>query len=168
MGTKWFDSNLIFHSCAALCWVSETGWEVLINGQKRGVPPKHRFNSKFRCGPTVIPFLSLSFRNAAQPDALKDIVIGAFPHHPHHPWPPSASVCLLVSFFLFVPYSTFPSESASYHEVKQAVTTYQAAKRCLLGPNAPFAGWVISGEEWESFNARGDLRSEAQHNQSRT
>ncbi|KAF8495174.1 hypothetical protein F5888DRAFT_1712710 [Russula emetica] len=51
-------------------------------------------------------------------------------------------------------------ESASYHEAKQAATTYQAAKQCLIGPNAPFAGWVVSGEEWESFDAHGELRSE--------
>ena len=157
-----------FHSCAALCWVLESGWEVLINGQKRGVPPKHRFNSKFRCGSTDFPSLSLLFRNAAQPDALKDIPIGAFPQYPHCPRSPSPSVRLIVSDFQCVPYSTFPSETASYHEVKQDATTYQAAKRCLVGPNAPFAGWVVSGEEWESFNFRGDLRSEAQHNQSRT
>jgi hypothetical protein len=73
-------------------------------------------------------------------------------------------VCLLVSPFN-VPCSTFHRHSASYHEVKQAATTYQAAKRCLLGPNAPFAGWVVSGEEWESFDARGELRSEAQNRQ---
>lgn len=64
-----------------------------------------------------------------------------------------------------VSYSTFHRESASYHEIKQAATTYQAAKRCLLGPNAPFAGWVASGDEWESFDARGELRSEAQTRQ---
>lgn len=69
--------------------------------------------------------------------------------------------------------SSHPShrESASYHEAKQASTTYQAAKRCLIGPNAPFAGWIISGEEWESFDVHGELRSEEQirqHNQSRT
>ena len=40
-------NSINFHACAALCWVSERGWEVLINGQKRGLSPKHRFNSKF-------------------------------------------------------------------------------------------------------------------------
>lgn len=67
--------------------------------------------------------------------------------------------------------SSFHRESTSYHEAKQAATAYQAAKRCLIGPNAPFAGWVVSGEEWESFNAHGELRSDAptrQHSQSRT
>lgn len=52
---------------------------------------------------------------------------------------------------------SFHRENASYHEAKQAATTYQAAKRCLIGPNAPFAGWVVSGEEWESFDAHGEI-----------
>ena len=72
------------------------------------------------------------------------------------PVPPCASFCVSVH----VLYSTFHRESASYHEVKQTATTYQAAKRCLIGPNAPFAGWVVSGEEWESFDAHGELWSE--------
>ena len=50
----------------------------------------------------------------------------------------------------------FDSEGASYHAAKQAASTYQVAKRSLLGPGAPFAGWVVSGEEWESFDAHGE------------
>jgi hypothetical protein len=65
-------------------------------------------------------------------------------------------------FSLYGLQSSFHRESASYHEAKQAATTYQAAKRCLIGPNAPFAGWIVSGEEWESFDAHGELRSKAQ------
>ena len=52
--------------------------------------------------------------------------------------------------------TAFHSEGASYHAAKQAANTYQAAKRSLLGPGAPFAGWVVSGEEWESFDAHGN------------
>jgi len=44
----------------AFCWVAECGWEVLINGQKRGVSPKHRFNSKFRPMLSKISLLGLS------------------------------------------------------------------------------------------------------------
>ncbi|KAI9507168.1 adenosine deaminase/editase, partial [Russula earlei] len=110
----------------ALCWVADSGLEVLINGQKRGVPPKHRFVSKFRPMLSKISLFELSRMTLS--------VLG-------HPVPP---------------------ESASYYQVKQAATTYQAAKRSLLGPSAPFAGWVVSGEEWESFDARGDLPSDAQ------
>ncbi|KAH9991441.1 hypothetical protein BJV77DRAFT_1060715 [Russula vinacea] len=102
----------------------ECGWEVLINGQRRGISPKHRFNSKFRPMLSKISLLGLLYTTLS--------TLG-FP---------------------------VPLESASYHEVKQTATTYQAAKRCLIGPNAPFAGWVVSGEEWESFDAHGELRSE--------
>ena len=77
------------------------------------------------------------------------------------------------SLFLYKLQSYIHRESTSYHEAKQAANAYQAAKRCLLGPNAPFAGWVISGEEWESFDVHGELRNETQtgqpeHDQSRT
>jgi len=58
-------------------------------------------------------------------------------------------------------HSTFHRENASYYQAKQAAATYQVAKRSLLGPSAPFAGWVISGEEWESFDACGNLPSDA-------
>ena len=79
---------------------------------------------------------------------------------------------VLVSLFsLYGLQSSFHRERASYLEAKQAATAYQAAKRCLIGPNAPFAGWAVSGEEWESFDVHGELQSEAetrQHNQSRT
>ena len=74
------------------------------------------------------------------------------------PVPLWASPCSRVSVQVLC--SILHRESASYYEVKQAATTYQDAKRCLIGPNAPFAGWVVSGEEWESFDAHGELRSE--------
>lgn len=57
-------------------------------------------------------------------------------------------------------HSAFHRENISYHKVKQTATTYQAAKRSLLGPSAPFASWIVSGEEWESFDAHGELPGE--------
>lgn len=70
-------------------------------------------------------------------------------------------MCLLV-YVVGSPHSTLYRESATYHEVKRAAATYQAAKRLLLASGAPFAGWVVSGEEWESFDARGALSSDAE------
>ena len=115
----------------------------------------------------LINLAYLLFLNAAQSDALEGFPNGAFPHYPRGSWPHGVSVGLLVSLFNCMDSShpSFHRESASYHEAKQAATTYQAAKRCLIGPNAPFAGWVVSGEEWESFDAHGELRSEAQTRQ---
>ncbi|KAH9983470.1 adenosine deaminase/editase [Russula compacta] len=110
----------------AVCWVAGSGYEVLINGQKRGVPPKHRFSSKFR------PMLSKT--------SLFDL---------------SRSTLSILGHQV-------PLESATYYEVKQAATTYQAAKRLLLAPGAPFAGWVVSGEEWESFDTRGALSGDVE------
>ncbi|KAH9049265.1 hypothetical protein EDB83DRAFT_2226844, partial [Lactarius deliciosus] len=104
----------------ALCWVADCGWEVLINGQKRGVPPKHRLNPKFRPMLSKLALFELSRTTLS--------VLG-------HAMPP---------------------EGASYHAAKQTANTYQVAKRSLLSPGAPFAGWVVSGEEWESFDTHGE------------
>lgn len=41
--------------------------------------------------------------------------------------------------------------------MKLRATTYQAAKRRLTGPEAPFAGWVSTGSVWQQFNAHGDV-----------
>lgn len=109
----------------ALCWIADCGWEVLINGQKRGVPPKHRLNPKFW------PMLSkLALFELAR--ATLSVLGHTMPHT-----------------------TRIPPEGTSYHAAKQAASTYQVAKRSLLGSGAPFAGWVVSGEEWESFDTHG-------------
>ena len=63
--------------------------------------------------------------------------------------------------------STFPddvdfshlidSKSSTYCAVKQSVVLYQHTKRALLGPSAPFAGWICSGRQWEGFDCQGAL-----------
>ncbi|KAI0260953.1 adenosine deaminase/editase [Gloeopeniophorella convolvens] len=108
----------------ALCWVADSGWEVLINGQKRGVPPKHRLNPKFRPILSKIALLSLSRATLSS--------LG-------RPLPPS-----------------------SYYDLKQAATAYQAAKRVLLKPGAPFSGWIISGRMWEAFDSLGKVPSDVE------
>ncbi|KAH9970826.1 adenosine deaminase/editase [Lactifluus volemus] len=114
----------------ALCWVAGGGWEVLINGQKRGVSPKHRLKAKFRPMLSKISLLQLTLNTHN--------TLG-------HPVLPS-------------------SASESYYGAKQAAGAYQAAKRSLLSQGAPFEGWVVSGEEWESFDARGDSQATARRN----
>ncbi len=54
-------------------------------------------------------------------------------------------------------YGTISSRDASYSQVKRAAIQYQAAKTALLGPEAPFSGWVKSGAEWECFYANDAL-----------
>jgi hypothetical protein len=120
------------------------------------------------------PAVSSLSINAAhwQSIALKGVPNGTFPHCPQSSWPHGVYVGLLVFAFFTIWTSSHHSdhffllhrESASYHEAKQAATTYQAAKRCLIGPNAPFAGWVVSGEEWESFDVHGELRKRSPPN----
>lgn len=45
-------NGVLIYVCliSALCWVADSvhPHDVLINGMKRGVPPKHRHNPKFR------------------------------------------------------------------------------------------------------------------------
>ena len=107
-------------------------------------------------------FSVLKRKTPSKSNAFKGFPNGTFPQYPQRPRPLGISVGVLVSLFHCMD-STHPShrECASYHEAKQAVTAYQAAKRRLIGPNAPFAGWVVSGQEWESFDVHGELRSEA-------
>ena len=52
-----------FH-LSALCWIADTpgAYEVVINGLRRGVPPKHRQNPKFRSD------ISTSFLNTSCSD----------------------------------------------------------------------------------------------------
>jgi len=139
--------------------VADSQWEALINGQKRGVSPKHRFNSKFRCGPCAlfVSVFTISNHHTARysqrfPYLSLPAPLSAF----LVTWCPSVSACLRLHN---TPLS-FHRESISYHKVKQTATTYQAAKQSLLGPSAPFAGWIVSGEEWESFDAHGELPSD--------
>ncbi|KAH9843974.1 uncharacterized protein C8Q71DRAFT_793601 [Rhodofomes roseus] len=40
----------------------------------------------------------------------------------------------------------------TYYGSKQTAAGYQAAKEALQGSGCPFAGWIRSGQEWESFH----------------
>ncbi|KAI5124777.1 hypothetical protein M0805_005411 [Coniferiporia weirii] len=50
-----------------------------------------------------------------------------------------------------------PRPDETYYDVKQSDTAYCAARSALKGPGGPFAGWVVSGEPWESFDAEGNI-----------
>lgn len=62
----WNDFCADSKQIAALCWIADYAkpYEVLINGLRRGVPPKHRQNPKFRS------FVSLFAVNNGSPDKL--------------------------------------------------------------------------------------------------
>ncbi|KAI0356529.1 hypothetical protein OH77DRAFT_1477651 [Trametes cingulata] len=109
----------------SLCWVSDSPRprEVLINGFRRGVSPKHRHDSKFR------PILS--------------------------------KLALYVLYEEVRAKAGFAvSSPGTYCEAKNEASQYQAAKTSLKGPGGPFEGWVVSGQEWESFYIDGSLREE--------
>ncbi|KAN0097780.1 Adenosine deaminase/editase [Tylopilus felleus] len=111
----------------SLCWVADasTPHEILINGLKRGVPPKHRLKAMFR------PQLSKSSMFKLYCDTLRLL------HGDEH--------CS--------GYPLYPTSTCTYFEVKQSISHYQAAKACLLGEGCTFAGWVTSGVKWERFTA---------------
>ncbi|THG99538.1 hypothetical protein EW145_g7246 [Phellinidium pouzarii] len=59
--------------------------------------------------------------------------------HPHSLPPPSSN------------------EYTTYHRAKRSDVAFQLARSALKGPDGPFAGWVISGEPWESFGVEGEI-----------
>ncbi|CAL1701597.1 unnamed protein product [Somion occarium] len=105
----------------SLCWTADSTptHEVLINGLKRGVPPKHRHNPKFRPRLCKLSLFNLYRRIAA-------------------------SIHTNSQF-----------DTLTYRETKQSMADYQAAKAVLQGPNGPFAGWIKTGSQWESFDFDG-------------
>ncbi|KAI0080691.1 adenosine deaminase/editase [Panus rudis PR-1116 ss-1] len=115
----------------SLCWVSdsETPSEVLINGIRRGVPPKHRHKPKFRPILSKISLFNL-FRK------LEDA------QHHHTDDQTQHNDCEL-----------------TYHEVKETMSTYQDAKAVLLSQGCPFSGWIQSGAKWENFDINGVVHS---------
>lgn len=51
--------------------------------------------------------------------------------------------------------------STTYHEAKAASSAgYQAARSALKGPGGSFAGWIVSGRPWESFDLDGKVVTE--------
>ncbi|KAF8076038.1 adenosine deaminase/editase [Lyophyllum atratum] len=122
----------------ALCWVADSEpkpSEVLINGFKRGVSPKHRFREKARYAYAFVvtdydlptysktPIVQNINVGIVQSDAA-DVRSSAPAHRP----------------------------GTTYYEVKQRMSHYQAAKEKLMGPEGVFSGWVRSGAQWESFD----------------
>jgi len=124
----------------SLCWTAgmSLAREILINGLRRGVPPKHRFKAMFR------PQLSKSALFKLYCDTV--FILRDDTHLEDFDYP-------------------FPTETCTYFQVKQSVSHYQAAKARLLGQGCAFAGWVTSGAHWESFTAGHDTGKKTGHEQ---
>ncbi|KAF5388170.1 hypothetical protein D9615_000079 [Tricholomella constricta] len=101
----------------ALSWIADSkSHEVLINGLKRGVAPKHRFRTKSR------PRLSKAAMLQLYSETLE--IFGLASLEP----------------------------TTTYHQVKQSLQDYQAAKEKLMGEGGAFSGWARSGARWQTFN----------------
>ncbi|EJD01278.1 uncharacterized protein FOMMEDRAFT_141947 [Fomitiporia mediterranea MF3/22] len=48
----------------------------------------------------------------------------------------------------------------SYHTAKQSDPAYTRARSLVKGPGGPFAGWIVSGEQYEAFDVDGDILGE--------
>ncbi|KAH8118517.1 hypothetical protein DFH11DRAFT_1686674 [Phellopilus nigrolimitatus] len=49
----------------------------------------------------------------------------------------------------------------TYYEAKKSDVAFQAARHALKGPKGPFAGWVVSGKPWESFDIESHVYDDA-------
>lgn len=65
-------------------------------------------------------------------------------------------LCSLVSLEMVYSINTYRS-SMTYYQAKRSCALFAAARVALKGPEGPFAGWVFSGEQWESFNSEGEV-----------
>ena len=61
-------------------------------------------------------------------------------------------------FFLFSLETTYHEAKANAMSDSEFRNDFQAVRAALKGPGGPFAGWVVSGHEWESFNVEGNVR----------
>ncbi|KAK7461378.1 hypothetical protein VKT23_008555 [Stygiomarasmius scandens] len=116
----------------SLCWFADArspGYEVLINGYKRGVSPKHRLRDQSLPLLCKLSMLKLFSR-----------VLSVTTNHTSSEFGAS---------------SGFPASSLhhepTYFEIKQSTLEYQSVKRLLTENSGPFKRWVKSGEKWESF-----------------
>ena len=52
-------------------------------------------------------------------------------------------------------YVAMRRSDTTYFQAKNVDNRQQAAREALKGPVGLFAGWVVSGSQWESFNLEG-------------
>ena len=52
-------------------------------------------------------------------------------------------------------YVVMRRSDTTYFQAKNVDNRHQAAREALKGPVGSFAGWIVSGSQWESFNLEG-------------
>ncbi|THU86121.1 hypothetical protein K435DRAFT_783003, partial [Dendrothele bispora CBS 962.96] len=158
----------------SLCWFADASglaFEVLINGYRRGVSPKHRIRDKslpLLCKLSMFKLFirvqsAIASRVARTPvDNCERIASTAVypPKDVVDTSPPNQTVFAIPSLSMpplvvACPKTSRDSESttsgSTYFETKQSILEYQNLKNLLTGANGPFVGWVKSGEKWETF-----------------
>ncbi|THU84157.1 hypothetical protein K435DRAFT_843797 [Dendrothele bispora CBS 962.96] len=160
----------------SLCWFADASglaFEVLINGYRRGVSPKHRLRDKslpLLCKLSMFKLFNrvesaIASHVAGMPvDNCERIASTAIypPKDVVDTSPPNQTVFAIPSLLMpplivACPETSRDSESTTsgptYFKTKQSSLEYQNIKNLLTGANAPFVGWVKSGEKWETFGA---------------
>ncbi|KAJ6567234.1 hypothetical protein DFH09DRAFT_1471186 [Mycena vulgaris] len=120
----------------SLWWVADSPKppEVLINGYKRGVAPRHRHRDKSRSG--LHPSCSLNAEpKTSQTPGMQEIRPAALPRNP----PPQRA-------------SARARHLRHTASMKNSMTEFQAAKRILTGDGGLFCGW-IRGPSAQNFSA---------------
>jgi tRNA-specific adenosine deaminase 1 len=152
---------------SALCWLADSShpYDVLISGLKRGVPPKHRHNPRFRSVSKVkikIKPQSTDNWSIPRPRCSKICLFQLYRHTlsilrlPLEPWVNYQDPFLIRAYALMLCIRF--RNTATYFECKQSISEYQAAKQALMGETGPFSGWIKSGKQWESFSVDEDCQ----------
>ncbi|KAF5322436.1 hypothetical protein D9619_001060 [Psilocybe cf. subviscida] len=120
----------------SLCWIAEctpaSTPEILINGLKRGVSPKHRYRDKSRPLVSRVSFFKLFLQLSEQETGADGFM--------------SASLDLDAA------------SGITYLAIKRASAEYQAARLKLMGEEGPFSGWLATGAEWQKFDSSGEVK----------
>ncbi|GAA5894894.1 hypothetical protein JCM5296_007610 [Sporobolomyces johnsonii] len=141
------DEDEVLSCQESLSWVEGLGTEVITNGIRQGASSKRKPGEPL--GPKArsrLSKLSLFQRHLE----LEQRILSSSPSSSSSSTGPSSSTGLREATTYFSTKHDAASSSArAYQDLKAAVraTTEEAA--------GPFAGWLVSGEEWESFDAHG-------------
>ena len=145
----------------ALCWTADSHlFEILINGLKRGVSPKHRYREKARYTLKYLPLSVIyslgSLNCSSRPRVSRIALLHSFNlilvaqkkplklvrYESNNPTP--TNVLLL------------GSNTETYLQLKLLASNYKIAKEKLIGDGGPFVGWLVSGSQWQGFNRNGE------------
>ena len=148
---------------SALCWTADSQpFEILINGLKRGVSPKHRYREKARYHYNdIVPFLGLVSLNCSscRPRVSRIALLHSFNLILVAQKKTSLRLVIYQNNNLTRTYRLLVlhgSNVETYLQLKLLASSYQIAKKKLMGDAGPFVGWLVSGSQWQGFNQNGE------------